>query len=334
MYETSFHGEEKLENLRFLVTGGAGFIGSHLVEYLIKHNAGKVTVLDDLSTGDFDNIKPFTDLPNFRFIRGDIRIYDTCKFAMEGVDYVLHEAALGSVPRSLEHPDQTNAVNVSGFLNMIQAAKESKVKRFVYASSSSVYGDSQSSPKFEDQTGRPLSPYAVSKCTNELYSHVYWLNFGLEVIGLRYFNVFGPRQNPNGAYAAVIPKFINMLMEGKQVEIHGDGEQTRDFTFVENVVQANMKALFTKEEGALDQAYNVAVGDSFSVKQMFEFIRELLGVNAEAKHVETRKGDVRNSLADISKSQKFLHYSPGVRFKDGLEQTVAYFKTLATSNSK
>ena len=331
MYETAFHNNEPIEKYSFLVTGGAGFIGSHLVEYLMKQGAGKVTVLDNLATGDYDNIKAYADLPNFRFINGDIRDYKVCEMALVGVDYVLHQAALGSVPRSLEYPDQTNGANVTGFLNMLQAAKESNVKRFVYASSSSVYGDSTELPKFEDKTGKPLSPYAVSKCANELYAHTYWLNFGLEIIGLRYFNVFGPRQKPDGAYAAVIPKFIKLLMTGGTVEIHGDGGQTRDFTFVENVVQANIKALFTKEEGAVDQAYNVAVGESFSVLDLFNLIKDILGVDAEPVHAPSRQGDVRNSLADISKSQKLLDYKPGVKFREGLKQTVAYFEQTATA---
>lgn len=328
MYDINYHGNAPLKNFHFLVTGGAGFIGSNIVEYLLKYGAGKVTVLDNLATGSYDNIKPYVDLPNFSFVNGDIRDLDTCEAACAGVDYILHQAALGSVPRSLAHPDQTNATNVSGFLNMLIAAKESTVKRMVYASSSSVYGDSKMSPKIEENTGMPLSPYAVSKCTNELYAHVFHLNYGLEIMGLRYFNVFGPRQNPNGEYAAVIPRFIAHLMNGTDVFIDGDGEQTRDFTFVENAVQANIKALFTDKTEAVGQVFNIAVGEKFSVNQLYGNIRDILGVEASAKYRDARKGDVRNSLADTNKAQKLLGYAPEFRFYQGLEKTIAYFKEV------
>lgn len=331
MYDINYHGNAPIKNFHFLVTGGAGFIGSNIVEYLLKYGAGRVTVLDNLATGNYDNIKPYVDLPNFTFIKGDIRELETCEAACAGVDYILHQAALGSVPRSLAHPDQTNATNVSGFLNMLIAAKDSNVKRMVYASSSSVYGDSQHSPKIEHITGMPLSPYAVSKCTNELYAHVFHLNYGLQIMGLRYFNVFGPRQNPNGEYAAVIPRFIAHLMNGDEVFIDSDGEQTRDFTFVENAVQANIKALFTEKEAAVGQVFNVAVGENFSVNTLYGNIREILGVEAQPTYRGARKGDVRNSLANIGKASDLLGYAPQFRFYQGLEKTIAYFKEVFAS---
>jgi len=319
-----FHTED-LSNKTFLVTGGAGFIGSHIAEYLCNNGAKKVRVLDNLLTGSQSNIDLLSGFPNFEFFQGDIRDLATCRKACEGVDYVLHQAALGSVPRSILEPENTNAINVSGTLHMLIAAKDASVKRFVYASSSSVYGDNPDLPKVEAKIGKHLSPYAVSKYTNELYAGVFYLNYGLEVIGLRYFNVFGPRQKPDGPYAAVIPLFIDGIQNNKPVYINGDGEQSRDFTFIENVVQVNIKALFANSE-AVNKVYNVAVGENFSVNRMFQDIAELMGSAHKAIHREERKGDIRDSLADISNAKKYLGYEPKVKFKDGLLKTIEYFR--------
>lgn len=329
MYEQSFHGDHKIENAHFLVTGGAGFIGSHIAEYLMKFGAGKVTVLDNLATGNYDNIKAFVEDTRFEFVNGDIRDLDVCNAVCADADYVLHQAALGSIPRSLAHPDQTNGANVTGFVNMVIAAKENNVKRMVYASSSSVYGDSPKLPKVESEVGRQISPYAVSKYADELYAYAFHLNYGLEIVGLRYFNIFGPRQNPKGEYAAVIPKFINNLIKGEQIFIDGDGEQSRDFTFVENAVQANIKALFTQEEGAVGQVYNVAVGENFSLNTMVDYLKKIIGTDMEPIHRDPRKGDVRNSLADIEKARKLLNYDPQIRFYDGLDTTTSFFKGIS-----
>lgn len=325
MYETKYHTED-LTDKSFLVTGGAGFIGSNIVEYLLKHHAGKVRVLDNLITGNRDNVEDFREYPSFEFIEGDIRDLIICREAVQDMDYVIHQAALGSVPRSLKEPELTNSINVDGFVNMLIASKDEKVKRFVYASSSSVYGDSHELPQIEDRIGKPLSPYGVSKYVNELYARVFYDNYGLEVIGLRYFNVFGPRQSPKGAYAAVIPLFIHGLMNAQEVFINGDGTQTRDFTFVENAVQANLLASFTKNKKAVNQVFNVAVGDSYSVGQLHRLLCEFMGVKVEPQHRESRKGEITNSLADITRAKNLLGYEPGVRFKDGLKKTVEYFK--------
>lgn len=310
----------------FLVTGGAGFIGSHIVEYLLLNGAGLVRVLDNLETGYEKNISTFKNHPNFEFIQGDIRNYDTCNKACKGIDYVNHQAALGSVPRSVSDPVMTNDVNVNGFVNVITAAKDAGVKAFVYASSSSVYGDEPNLPKYEDRLGNPLSPYAVSKLTNELYAEVFFRLYGLKTIGLRYFNVFGPRQDPDGPYAAVIPLFVSAMLNNTPVYINGDGEQTRDFTFVENAVQANIKAMLTDNENAFGRAYNIAIGERFTVNFLCESIRDILEAQHKPTYREERQGDIRHSLADISKAQKLLGYTPTQHFMDGLKQTVEYFK--------
>lgn len=324
MYETPFH-QGDISNTRFLVTGGAGFIGSHIVEYLLKHNAAKVVVLDNLLTGQKSNVDLFKSHPNYEFINGDICNIDDCKRACEGIDFVLHQAALGSVPRSIENPIATNKINVDGFLNVIVAARDAKVKRFVYASSSSVYGDHPGLPKKEENVGKPLSPYAVTKATDESYARVFAQAYNMEIIGLRYFNIFGPRQDPNGPYAAVIPLFISLLKNGEAPVINGDGKQTRDFTFVANAVQANIKALFTHQPDALGKVYNVAVGENFTLLDLTNYLNDVLGTNIKPKHRDDRPGDIRNSLADISLAKKFLDYNPTVRFKEGLAHTAAAF---------
>lgn len=324
---SAFHTKDISQNT-FLVTGGAGFIGSHITEYLLKNGAGKVRVLDNFLTGLRENIDLFTGYSNFEFIEGDIRDFETCKKACDGVDYVSHQAALGSVPRSVKDPVTSNEVNVSGFLNMITAAKDAGVKSFVYASSSSVYGDEPNLPKIEDRVGNPLSPYAVTKKTNELYADVFAKLYGMNVVGLRYFNVFGPRQDPNGPYAAVIPLFVSGILSQTPVYINGDGEQTRDFTYVDNAVQANIRGMLTDNTDAFGQAYNVAVGENFSVNFLYESIREMLGKDHQPTYREERAGDIRNSLADITKASKLLGYQPTKRFLDGLQQTVAFFKEI------
>jgi len=325
MYKNTYH-DAKIEDKKFLVTGGAGFIGSHIVAYLLKNNAGKVKVLDNLISGNYRNIQEWENHPNFEFIEGDITDSATCLRACKDIDYLSHQAALGSVPRSIKDPARTNSINVDGFLNMMIAAKECKIKKVVFASSSSVYGTEVSLPKFEDKIGDPLSPYAVSKYTNELYAKVFGLTYGMKIIGLRYFNVFGPRQDPKGPYAAVIPIFIDKLKTKSPVYIDGDGEQTRDFTFVENAVQANIRAMLCENEEAFNQVYNIAYGENYSVNYLYNSIREALGTDQEAINREIRTGDVRNSLADISKAKKLLGYNPLFSFKDGLPITIESYK--------
>jgi UDP-N-acetylglucosamine/UDP-N-acetylgalactosamine 4-epimerase len=323
MFETAFHNQD-LSKFSFLVTGGAGFIGSNLVEYLVKHKAGKIRVLDNFSTGFKNNLLAFSD--NIEIITGSIEDYQTCKDACTGIDFISHQAALGSVPRSIEFPLATNAANVTGFLNIITAAKESKVKRIVYASSSSVYGDSPLLPKKEENIGKPLSPYAVSKRVDELYAAVYASVYGMEIIGLRYFNIFGPRQNPKGAYAAAIPLFMDALIQNRSPKIFGDGLQTRDFTFVENAVQANIKALFTNSSEAIGEVFNIAFGDKTSILDMFNILKKHTNATVEPDFKEERKGDVRDSLADISKAQNLLQFNPTVDFDSGLKITLEWFQ--------
>lgn len=323
----AFHTKD-ISKSSFLVTGGAGFIGSHITEYLLKHGAGKVRVLDNLSTGLQNNIDLFQGYENFEFVEGDIRDAAICSQACEGMDYVNHQAALGSVPRSIIDPVSTNAVNVGGFVNMITAAKDAGVKAFVYASSSSVYGDEPNLPKKEERTGNLLSPYAVSKMTDELYAAVFTRQYQLKVAGLRYFNVFGPRQDPNGPYAAVIPLFVSGIMNGSSVFINGDGEQTRDFTYVDNAVQANIRALLSDNDEAFGTVYNIAVGENFTVNFLYNSIREILESKHAPTYREPRSGDIRDSLADISRAQKLLGYAPSYRFPDGLRKTVEYFQEI------
>jgi len=320
MYKTAYHTQD-LSKFNFLITGGAGFIGSNLVEYLLKYGAKKVRVLDNLSNGYLENIKEFMDNPSFEFIEGDIRDLETCKKAMLGVDYVSHQAALGSVPRSIDNPIMTNDVNVSGYLNMLVAQKDSDtVKRLVYAASSSTYGDSKDLPKVEDNIGNPLSPYAVTKLVNELYANVFYKTYSSEIIGLRYFNIFGPKQSPNGAYAAVIPLFMQALKDRNSPTIHGDGEQTRDFTYIENAVQANVRAFFA-EDKAINNVYNIAFGDRISLNTVWNDLKTISGIDFSANYGPTRRGDVRDSLADISKAKKLLGYNPLFSVKKGMEVT-------------
>jgi UDP-N-acetylglucosamine/UDP-N-acetylgalactosamine 4-epimerase len=322
---SAFHTVD-ISNKSFLITGGAGFIGSHIVAYLLSNGAGRVRVLDNFMTGAESNIEPHLNNSSFEFIEGDIRDYQTCLRACEGINHISHQAALGSVPRSIKDPVTSNEVNISGFLNVLTAAKEFNVASFVYASSSSVYGDEPNLPKVEQRTGNPLSPYAVTKKTNELYADVFSKLYDMKIIGLRYFNVFGPRQDPDGPYAAVIPLFVKGIMSRTPVYINGDGNQTRDFTFVENAVQANIRGMLSDNEQAFGKAYNVAVGENFSVNFLYNSIRDLLHSDHEVTYREPRSGDIRNSLADISLAESLLGYKPEVRFMDGLERTVAFFK--------
>lgn len=325
-----FHTED-ISQKSFLVTGGAGFIGSHIVEYLLQHGAKKVRVLDNLATGSEKNIEAFAGYAAFEFLPGDIRNFATCAEACRDIDYVSHQAALGSVPRSVKDPVTSNEVNVSGFVNIITAAKDAGVKTFIYASSSSVYGDEPNLPKVEERVGNPLSPYAVTKRTNELYASVFAALYDMKTVGLRYFNIFGPRQDPNGPYAAVIPLFASGILKNTPVYINGDGEQTRDFTFVDNAVQANIRAMLCTSEAAFGEAYNIAVGENFSVNFLYESIRELLGKEHQPTYRQARQGDIRNSLADISKAQRLLGYEPTRRFMDGLAETVDYFRDQHSS---
>lgn len=325
LYNTKYH-EKDISNLTFLVTGGAGFIGANLVEYLLKYKAKKVIILDNFSTGKKENINKFLTHKSCVLINGDIRNLDICKKAVLHVDYVLHQAALGSVPRSIQDPVSTNDVNVSGFLNMLLASKDSKtVKKFIYAASSSTYGDHPDLPKLEHKIGNPLSPYAVTKYVNELYADVFFKTYGLETLGLRYFNVFGPKQSPDGAYAAVIPLFFNGALKNTTVNINGDGEQTRDFTFIENVVQANIKAVFSKIN--THEVYNIAYGDRISINKLWESIKTLTNSTAEGLHGSKRVGDVRDSLASIEKANKQLNYKPEFNLEKGLQLSLNWYNS-------
>jgi UDP-N-acetylglucosamine/UDP-N-acetylgalactosamine 4-epimerase len=331
VYETPFH-TKSISNKSFLVTGGCGFIGSNLVEYLTRHGAGRVRVLDNLATGFEENIAQINHVAGtsapIELIEGDITDLETCHRACESMDYVLHQAALGSVPRSIQNPLATHAANVNGFVNMLVAARDAKVKRFVYASSSSVYGDHAALPKVEEQTGKLLSPYAVSKMTNELYASVFARIYNMEIIGLRYFNVFGPNQSPEGPYAAVIPLFMQSVLSNMAPFIDGDGEQTRDFTFVENAVQANIKAVFAEDSNALNQVYNVAVGENASVNTLYKLIASLVKSDLKPVYRDARAGDVRNSLADISKAKTLLGYNPTIKLEEGLRITFEWFSGM------
>jgi UDP-N-acetylglucosamine 4-epimerase len=326
MYEKALH-QTPVENKRFLITGGAGFIGSNITSYLLQHGA-KVRVFDNLATGNLENLKEFQSHLNFEFLEGDLRNTQDCAKACSGIDAVCHQAAIGSVPRSIKDPVTTNDVNIGGFVNILTAAKDAGIKRFVYASSSSVYGDEPNLPKKEEKIGNPLSPYAVTKFTNEVYASVFSRCYSLELIGLRYFNVFGPKQDPYGEYAAVMPLFIKGLMENQAPFVNGDGEQTRDFTFVHNAVQANILGLTTENSAAFNQAYNVAFGERFTINQMYDAIKNYLKKDLKPNYREPRAGDIRDSLADISKARTLLGYEPQYSFEKGLPLTIEYFKSV------
>ena len=313
-------------DLSILVTGGAGFIGSNIVEYLVKHNVKLVRILDNLSTGKYENIKEFVNLDNVEFINGDMTDFDTCLKVLDGINVVSHQAALGSVPRSVDNPIASNFNNVNGTLNLLWACKKLGIKRFIYASSSSVYGDDKKLPKTEESTGNPLSPYAVTKCVGESYAKVFTDLFGMECIGLRYFNVFGPKQDPKGAYAAVIPKFIDLLKNGKRVTINGDGSFSRDFTYVDNVVYGNMLAmLHTGNDEVYGKAYNIGTGGRITLIELYNAIKKAIGTDLEPIFGSIRKGDIPHSNASVSLAVEKLNYKPLVNFKSGIEKTIKYF---------
>jgi len=313
--------------MRVLITGGAGFIGSNLTEALLHdERVSLVRVFDNLATGSLDNLREFASNKKFEFAEGDIRNYDACLKVCDGIDLISHQAALGSVPRSINDPLTTNEVNITGTLHIFTAAKENKVKRVVYAASSSTYGDHPDLPKVEEKIGNPLSPYAVTKYVNELYAKVYADVYGMELIGLRYFNVFGPKQNPKGAYAAVIPLFAAAILNNQSPMINGDGSISRDFTFVANAVQANMLALFTENKDAVNQVYNIAYGEKTSLLQLVNLLNKIAGKNIAAVHRENRKGDIEHSLADISKAKELLNYHPAFFVEQGLQKTMDWYK--------
>lgn len=318
--------------MNILVTGGAGFIGSNLCEALLKRG-DNVVCLDNFATGHIENLLPLIEQypKTFKLIVGDIRNIEDCRKALDGCDYVLHEAALGSVPRSINDPATTNAVNIGGFLNMIIAARDAKVKRFVFAASSSTYGDSKALPKVEDVIGKPLSPYAITKLVDELYADVFAKTYGIEYIGLRYFNVFGRRQDPHGAYAAVIPLFVKQFMNHQSPTINGDGEYSRDFTYIDNVIQANILALETQNPEAINQIYNVAFGERTTLNQLVGFLKQDLTeydadiANVEVKHGPNRAGDIPHSLASIDKAKSLLGYKPAHSLESGLKEAVKWY---------
>ena len=323
--------ELKLDpNLVILVTGGAGFIGSNLCEALLE-NGNRVRCLDNFATGKKENIEVLLLNPNFEFLEGDIRDLVTCKKACEGIDYVLHQAALGSVPRSIKDPITSNEVNIGGFLNMLVAARDARVRRFIYAASSSTYGDSKNMPKVEDIIGKPLSPYAITKYVNELYADIFSKTYGIETIGLRYFNVFGRKQDPNGAYAAVIPKFVMQLMKHESPVINGDGSFSRDFTYIDNVIQMNIQAIVTDKKEALNTVYNVAYGERTTLNELVDLLKEYLSAfdpkisGIEVLYGPEREGDVPHSLASIDKAKKLLGYKPQYNIKSGLKEAVTWY---------
>lgn len=319
-----------IKNKKVLVTGGAGFIGSNLCEALILQG-NEVVCFDNFSTGKRKNIQPFIKNKNFKLIEGDIRNFKDCKKVVEGIDIVLHQAALGSVLRSVHDPITTNEVNVSGFLNMLYAAKEAGIKRFVYASSSSVYGDEIQLPKVENKIGKPLSPYAITKFCNELYAKNFSTLYGIETVGLRYFNVFGKKQDPDGLYAAAIPKFIKAFISGKSPVIFGDGNQSRDFTYIENVIQANNLAATATNKKSLNETYNIAYGESITLNELVILLQQLLSdFNSSIKKIKIiyekeREGEVKYSLASIKKAKKFLGYSPTHNFSEGMQETIQWY---------
>lgn len=320
----------ELSNKTILVTGGAGFIGSNLCEALLEKE-NQVICLDNFATGKRENIKEFLEDSNFTLIDGDIRKLADCLKATKDVDYVLHQAALGSVPRSIKDPITSNDVNVNGFLNMLVASRDNGVKRFVYAASSSTYGDSESMPKVEDVIGKPLSPYAITKYVNELYADIFSKTYGLETVGLRYFNVFGRKQDPKGAYAAVIPKFVSQLMKGESPVINGDGNYSRDFTYIDNVIQANLLSLVTTNEEAINTVYNVAYGDRNTLNDLMRYLKEYLSEfdskisSIEVVNGPNREGDIPHSHASIDKAMQFLDYNPQFSLQKGLQEAVKWY---------
>jgi UDP-N-acetylglucosamine/UDP-N-acetylgalactosamine 4-epimerase len=322
--------KEKLDNKNILVTGGAGFIGSNLCEELLSLGAN-VTCLDNFSTGFRENLAAIIDHPKFRLIEGDIRNPEDCKTACENQDFILHEAALGSVPRSINDPVTSNDVNVGGFLNMLVAARDAGVKRFIYAASSSTYGDSESLPKVEDKIGKPLSPYAITKFVNELYADVFKRTYDFDTIGLRYFNVFGRKQNPNGAYAAVIPKFVMQFMNHESPVINGGGEYSRDFTYIDNVILMNLLALTSDNPESINQVYNTAYGDRTTLNDLVKYLKEYLSdfdpkiADVEVIYGDYRKGDVPHSLASIDKAKNLLNYNPQFSMQNGLKEAVKWY---------
>lgn len=317
-------------NETILITGGAGFIGSNLTEYFLGKGY-TVRCLDNFATGHRHNVEPFLANKNYTLIEGDIRNLETCHKAVEGADYVLHQAALGSVPRSINDPITSNDVNVSGFLNMLVAARDANITRFVYAASSSTYGDSEALPKVEDKIGRPLSPYAITKYVNELYADVFAKTYGMQTIGLRYFNVFGRRQDPNGAYAAVIPKFVMQLMSHQSPVINGTGDYSRDFTYIDNVIQMNHRAMTTTNPEAVNQVYNTAVGDRTTLNELVSYLKEYLSeydakiADVEIMHGPNRAGDIPHSLASVDKARNLLGYEPTHDIRAGLKQAVEWY---------
>ena len=320
----------QLTNKRILITGGAGFIGSNLSEVLLE-KGNTVICLDNLATGRKENIAHFLSNPNYTFIEGDIRNLTDCHQSVKNVDYVLHQAALGSVPRSIKDPITSNDVNVSGFLNMLVASRDAGIKRFIYAASSSTYGDSESLPKVEETIGKPLSPYAITKYVNELYADVFSKTYGLETIGLRYFNVFGRKQDPKGAYAAVIPKFVSQFMAGESPIINGDGEYSRDFTYIDNVIQANILCMLTENKEAINTVYNVAFGERNTLNDLITYLKESLSeFDPKIKDIQVaygpnRVGDIPHSLASIDKAKNLLNYSPQYSLKKGLEEAIKWY---------
>ena len=329
----------KISNKKILITGGAGFIGSNLCGYFLEHN--EVVCLDNFSTGHRHNIEQFLSNPNFTLIEGDIRNFETCERAVSGVYFVLHQAALGSVPRSINDPITTNEVNVSGFLNMLIASRNANVKRFIYAASSSTYGDSEKLPKIEEVIGKPLSPYAVTKYVNELYADVFSKTYGMETIGLRYFNVFGRNQDPNGAYAAVIPKFVAQFLNHESPVINGDGNFSRDFTYIDNVIQMNELAMLTENKEAINTVYNTAFGERTTLNELVNSLREFLSTydneiaNVPIIYGENRVGDIPHSLASIEKAKKLLNYQPKFSMREGLKEAVNwYWNNLQVKSKK
>ena len=329
----------KISNKKILITGGAGFIGSNLCGYFLEHN--EVVCLDNFSTGHRHNIEQFLSNPNFTLIEGDIRNLETCEKAVLGIDFVLHQAALGSVPRSINDPITTNEVNVSGFLNMLIASRNANVKRFIYAASSSTYGDSEKLPKIEEVIGKPLSPYAVTKYVNELYADVFSKTYGMETIGLRYFNVFGRNQDPNGAYAAVIPKFVAQFLNHESPVINGDGNFSRDFTYIDNVIQMNELAMLTENKSAINTVYNTAFGERTTLNELVNSLREFLSTydneiaNVPIIYGENRIGDIPHSLASIEKAKELLNYQPKFSMREGLKEAVNwYWNNLQVKSKK